>query len=224
VTFHCRKEFAPEGEERGRIEQGILLDEETFRVRVTFLDHGIIPSLAFALEEKSHVNIMKNRLDELGLPTGPWLKDLKRAVLAGRDGTEPFVVRWREEGEWRERVFPLGELQERVARVVPGQRIVYVTDAAPTPANAERIVELAQGADYLFIETTFLHEEAERAAERHHLTARLAGELARHAGAARLIPFHFSPRYKGMEEMLRREVEEAFGGEPELLKEARRPS
>ena len=113
----------------------------------------------------------------------------------------------------RERIHPLGELRERLAGIAPGQRVVYVTDAGLTPENGARIVELARGADYLFIETTFLHEEEERARERSHLTARQAGELAREAGAARVVPFHFSPKYRGMEELLRKELEKALEGE-----------
>jgi ribonuclease Z len=60
----------------------------------------------------------------------------------------------------------------------------------------------------------FLHEDRERARERAHLTARQAGELARAAQVARVIPFHFSPRHLGAEEELRREVAEAFAGTP----------
>lgn len=56
----------------------------------------------------------------------------------------------------------LGELKERVLRVVPGQKIAYVTDAGYTPGNAAAIVELARGADTLFIEAAFTHEEEAR--------------------------------------------------------------
>ncbi|AJE02813.1 ribonuclease Z [Geobacter pickeringii] len=211
-SFRCRKMFAPEGERHGRHEEGVILDEEGFLVRAAFLDHGI-PCLAFALEEKNHVNIMKNRLDELGLPTGAWLKELKRAILAGNEDGEAVTARWREGDGWRERTLSLGELRRQVARVVAGQKVAYVTDAAPTRENGEAIVALAGGADHLFIETTFLHHEAERAGERRHLTARLAGELGRRAGAARVIPFHFSPKYRDREEAVRREVAEAFNDE-----------
>ena len=63
----------------------------------------------------------------------------------------------------------------------------------------------------LFIETAFLQEDAALAAERRHLTARReAGMLAAKAGAARVVPFHFSPRYIGREDDLRREVEAAW--------------
>ncbi|MBT1076214.1 ribonuclease Z [Geobacter grbiciae] len=212
VEFHCRREFVPESESWGHISNSVILDEETFRVRAAFLDHGT-PCLAFALEEKLHVNVRKNRLEEMGLPTGEWLRELKKAILRGERDDLPFRVWWREGGQVREKIHPLGELRERLVGIVPGQRVVYVTDAGLTPENGSRIVELAREADYLFIETTFLHAEEERARQRSHLTARQAGELAREAGVARVVPFHFSPKYRGMEEMLRTELEEAFFSE-----------
>ena len=107
---------------------------------------------------------------------------------------------------------PLGDLRKTIVLIVPGQKITYVTDTVYNAENAEKIVELARGADYLFIEAPFLHEEAERAALKYHLTAAQAGALARGSGAVRVIPFHFSPKYTGMEERLERELEGAFAG------------
>lgn len=190
---------------------GVLLDEDTFQVRTVVLDHQI-PCLAFALEEKFHVNVWKSGLEELGLPTGPWLRDLKSAVARGEPDDMPVPVSWRENGVSQERVVSLGDLREKVLRVVPGQKIAYVTDAGYTPENAEAIVELARDADTLYIETAFTHEEERRAAEKYHLTARQAGWLARAAGAKRLIPFHFSPKHTEEEETLIREALEAFEG------------
>jgi len=103
-------------------------------------------------------------------------------------------------------------LKEKVLRIVPGQKIAYVTDAGYTPENAAAIVDLVRGADTLFIETAFTHEEERRAAEKYHLTSRQAGELARAAQVRRLIPFHFSPKHAEEEERLVREVMEAFEG------------
>lgn len=204
AEFHCRRGFVRENDRTEQLHGGIILDEETFRIRTAFLDHKTA-CLAFALEEKSHVNIMKNRLQELGLPTGPWLAELKRDVVRGEADDKRFRAWWHGAGVVVERYFVLGELKEMILQVVPGQKIAYVTDAACTPANAAKIVDIARGADCLFIEAAFLHAECERAGERHHLTALQAGLLARQAGVARAIPFHFSPRYQGMEDTLRGE-------------------
>jgi ribonuclease Z len=206
ADFHCRSGFRRTGERTEQQSGNILLDEETFRIRTAFLDHKTI-SLAFVLEEKVHVNIMKNRLLELGLPTGPWLAELKQAIARGDAEDRLFRVWWPAGSGVEEHCFPLGELKKKILQIVPGQKIAYVTDAAYTPANADRIVDIAQGADCLFIEAMFLDAERELALERYHLTALQAGLLARRAGVARVIPFHFSPRYRGLEGTLRQELE-----------------
>lgn len=89
-------------------------------------------------------------------------------------------------------------------------KIVYVTDAAPSAANLEKIVTFAGEAHLLAIEAVFPHAELERARERNHLTSRLAGEIARRVGAARLLTFHHSPRYQDRPGLLAAEAEAAF--------------
>lgn len=206
--FRCLNGFRIENKIDCHFDQFILHEEENLLVRTAHLDHGI-SSLGFCLEEKRHINIMKNRLDEMGLAVGPWLKELKAVILRG-DSDDMLISSPLREGGGTV-VHALGELRERVVAEVAGQKICYVTDAGHTPGNIDKIVDLARGADYLFIETAFLQEETGLAGERNHLTARQAGELARAAGACRVIPFHFSPRYTGREEALREELERAFG-------------
>jgi ribonuclease Z len=209
ARFRCRTRFRREPLESVPAPDGVLLDEEEFVVRAARLDHDI-PCLAFALEEKLHLNVWKNRLIELGLPTGPWLRDLKRSVRQGVADATPFTIRWRDHAGEHERVLPLGQLKRDVLRIVPGQKIAYVVDTVYHADNAQRIVRLAHGADMLFIETVFLECDAERAATRFHLTARQAGLLARAATVQRLSPLHFSPRYSDDPDALRTEAETAF--------------
>jgi ribonuclease Z len=211
ARFCSRRAFAREEEQIFATESGVILDQDNFLIRAAFLEHSI-PCLGYAFEEKRHVNFMKNRLAELGVPVGPWLTELKAAVLRG----DPDATLIRAAGAGKsgagERTFTLGELKGRVLQVVSGEKIVYVTDVAFTTQNRERIVALAKGADHLFIEATFLDVDHERARDRAHLTARQAGELAREAGVARVIPFHFSPRHLRAEKELRRELAAAFSG------------
>jgi ribonuclease Z len=211
ARFRCRNAFQREDESALTIDDGILLDEPAFRVRCRLLDHGT-PCLGFALEEKQHVNVWKDRLDALGFPTGTWLRELKQAVLAGQPDATSFRVWWKAQGVLHEKFLPLGELRQRALEIVPGQKIAYITDVAYHADNAARITALAAGVDLLFIETPFLAADAERAARKYHLTARQAGTLARAAGVKTVIPFHFSPRYNDREPELRDEIAAAFAG------------
>lgn len=211
AVFRFQNRFRREQERAVAVAGGVLSEDRGFRVRCALLDHGI-PCLGFAVEEAQHVNVWKNRLDELGLPVGPWLRDAKQAALAGLPDDTPLCVRWRTAGIEHQRMVSLGDLKGDVLRTVPGQKIGYVVDAAHTAGNVERIVDLVRGADILFIEAAFARADAPRAADRAHLTTDQAGRIARLAGVGRVEPMHFSPRYAGEAERLEREVEEAFRG------------
>jgi ribonuclease Z len=181
-------------------------DEGKFRISTAVLDHRVL-CLAFAIEEAQHVNVWKTRLAERELAVGAWLRDLKRAVVAGRPDDFPIAL-----GAGSGATAPLGALRDLVT-VTPGQKIAYATDTADTPRNRAAITALARGADVLFIEAAFAKADAALAAERAHLTTAAAGEIARAAGARRVEPFHFSARYAGEDARMLAEVMEAFAGD-----------
>lgn len=206
TQFRLKAAFADEEVANGRVVDGLLHREPMFRVSTAILEHRT-PCLGFAIEETAHVNVWKNRLAELALPVGPWLRELKRAVIGNKP--DDYLVRIGVPLTSDMREMPLAALR-RVLTVTPGQRIVYVTDAADTASNRRAIIGLAQNADLLFIEAAFAEADAALAAERAHLTTAAAGEIAREAGVRRIEPFHFSPRYAGEEERMLSEVMTAF--------------
>jgi ribonuclease Z len=208
ATFSSRERFARRDLASLPLLDGRLLAEPAFEVRCAVLDHKT-PCLAFAVQEAAHVNVWRNRLAALGAEPGPWLREAKRAVLAG---VPERTVITADAPDGSARPLLLGTLRREALQVVPGQKLAYVTDAAYHPDNARRIVALAEGADLLFIECTFLDADADDAARKFHLTARQAGALAAAAGVSVLVPFHLSPRYAGREAELRAEAQAAFGG------------
>ncbi|HUP05841.1 MAG TPA: MBL fold metallo-hydrolase [Caldimonas sp.] len=198
------------GRERASGDEDVLHDDPLFRVRAAIVDHEM-PVLAFAIEEKAQVRVAVDRIAAAGLATGAWLRTLKRAVLDGAPDDTPIDLAWRDRTGERTERRSVGELRHLVLDTVPGRRIGYVTDLRATPGNVERLERLLGDADLIFIEAVFRDADREQAARKNHLTARQAGEIARRLRARRVVPFHFSPRYRGAEGALVAEVEAAAG-------------
>ena len=209
TRFSSRAGFAREACTPFELTADVLHDEPTFRVRGRFVDHDI-PCLAYAVEEKAHVNVAKDRLAALGLSTGPWLRELKHAVLTGAPGTTPIDVRWRDRDGEHAMTRPVAELRHLVLDVAAGQRIGYVTDLRYTESNVQTLTALLSGVDVLFIESVFLDEDGEHAARKNHLTARQAGAIAHAVRAKAVMPFHFSPRYQERASELMAEMHAAW--------------
>ena len=148
--------------------------EGALRVRCLPLAHGV-PCFGFRVEESARPGKLDAaRAADLGVVSGPDLGTLKRGgtvILAG--GREVRGA-------------------DLVAPPVPGRVLAICGDTSPCDAA----VELARDADLLVHEATFGERRREMAAERGHSTAAQAAEVARRAGAARLVITHFSARYQ----------------------------
>jgi ribonuclease Z len=165
--------------------------------------------------ESFYINILKEGLKEMDLPLGPWLNRFKKALYERQDRNSEFTVTREESGRviWEKRL-RLGDLTNRITKVTPGQKITYVTDILGSPENFRKVLKISRGSDDLFIEAAFLDEDKDKAQEKFHLTASEAGALARLSGAKRFKLFHFSPRYRGREEEIRKEAMRAFQHPP----------
>lgn len=169
--------------------RGVVFSDRAVTVEAVPLDHKIV-SMGYAVTERPHLNIQTDALEAMALRPGPWLNRLKEAIRTGQPDGHRIEV---QPGDFR----PLGALRDALLTITPGQKVAYVVDTLFSPANARKIVRLAQDADVFFCESPFLEEDLEQATRRYHLTAGQAGALARAAGAKRLNVFHFSPRYEG---------------------------
>ncbi|MGY1844322.1 ribonuclease Z [Modestobacter sp. SYSU DS0875] len=126
---------------------------------------------------------------------------LARAGIAG-----PDVGRLQRAG-----VLDVGGRPVRLAEVSeprPGQRFAFLMDTR----LCDGVYALADGADLLVIESTFLHEDAALAEQYGHLTARQAGAVAAECGARTLVLSHFSQRYRDPARFAA-EAREVFGGD-----------
>ena len=165
---------------------GDALERDGYRLTTFPVRHGV-SSVGYALVEHERPGRFDvEAADALGVPFGPERGELQRGepvTLADGTTVAPAQV--------------LGEPR-------PGRTIVIAGDTAPTRS----VLEASIGADLLVHEATFTAEEADRAAETGHSTARGAAELAAAAEVAMLALTHVSPRHPAEE--LRAEACEVF--------------
>ncbi len=196
--------------------EGLGVEKLTFPLTVTELTHGeavkrrdydIKPftvehrngaALGYALVEHER----RGRFDPdharaLGIPEGPlWGRIHKGEDITLDDG----------------RVIPHSEI---VGPTRPGRTVVIAGDTRPCAAT----IDAAQAADLLVHESTFGDEDAARAKETMHSTAREAAQVASMAGVRTLALTHFSARYSRDTSDLAREAREAFAGPVVMAKD-----
>jgi ribonuclease Z len=154
------------------LEEGEAIGHEGYEVRSFAVDHQV-RALGFALVEEPRPGRFDTaRAQQLGVAEGPRWGALQRGEsVEGKDGqVDPSDV--------------LGEPR-------PGRRVVVSGDTAP----AECTREASREAQLLVHDGSFAEEEAVRAAETGHSTARQAAQLASEAGVAMLAIVHVSSRY-----------------------------
>jgi ribonuclease Z len=156
-----------------------------YRVAAFAVEHRVLAYGYALIEDERPGRFDEQRARELGVTPGPDFGRLQEgeAVTGSSGEVRPEQV--------------LGEPRR-------GRKVVIAGDTAP----AEMTEVVAHGADLLVHEATFSIEDAERARETGHTTARDAAELAKRAEVHLLALNHISQRYAGPE--LRDEAREVF--------------
>jgi len=153
---------------------GVFFEEGDFHIEAFPVFHRGSDSFGFAFQEKSRRPFLNEQAEALGIPPGPWRRDL----VNGSPVTLP-------DGRT---ILP----DQVLGPERPGTRFVLVGDTGRTG----NLIEPCRDADALVIEATYLQEEAEMARSFSHLTARQSATLAQRAGVKNLILTHLSRRYR----------------------------
>lgn len=148
---------------------GIIAADSNLVIHARRLNHAV-ETYGYRIEEKDGVSLIREKLDRLDL-SGPKVGVLKKAGEITHRGK---TVRL-----------------EDVSRLRKGQIFAFIMDTG----ICEAAFVLAKDADLAVMESTFLKEEEEIAAEFGHLTSLQAGEIAHEAGVQTLLLTHFSQRY-----------------------------
>lgn len=183
ATWRCElpEAFATAHPEPAVVRDGLsVLDEDDFTVEAMALDHQTV-SMAYRVTEKTRWNIDPQRLSDLGLKPGPWLKELKDPRALPDDASI---------GNRR-----AGELREALLVPTPGDSVAYLTDFLLDEAAAEKLVPWLAGCRHLVCESQYRAADLELARKNYHLTSVQAAALARDAGVEDLVLFHVSGRY-----------------------------
>jgi ribonuclease Z len=151
--------------------------------------HRGAPAVGYAIvEEDRKGRFNPDRARELGIPEGPLWGRIHRGLSVTLD--DGRVI----------------ESSELVGPPRRGRRIAMTGDTRPCEAT----IEAARGADLLVHEATFAEEEAQRAVDTGHSTAREAAGVAEAAAAKALVLTHISARYSRDARELEREAKAVF--------------
>ncbi|MEV1064062.1 ribonuclease Z [Streptomyces sp. NPDC050263] len=162
---------------------GLLATTPSYRLEAARLSHPV-ESYGYRIVEPDGRRMLPERLAEHGIKG-------------------PDVGRLQREGS-------LGDVcLDDVSEVRRGQRFAFVMDTRLCAG----VHTLADGADMLVIESTFLDEDEQLAVDHGHLTAGQAARVARDGGVRHLVLTHFSQRYTDPDEFERQARAAGFDGE-----------
>ncbi len=176
-TVVLRANHVPTTLRFNQLQPGLLFDEKDFQVHAFPVIHRGSDSYGFRFERKSRRPFLPEKAEALGIPPGPWRKEL----VSGCPVTLP-------DGRT---ISP----EQVLGPTLRGETLVVVGDTG----NTQTIKQHVDGADALVIEATYLEEEAALAEQFSHLTARQAATLARDCGVKTLYLNHISRRYRERE-------------------------
>lgn len=142
------------------IRPGLFFKTERFTITAFAVDHRGSDSLGYLFEERSRRPFLPEKAEALGIPPGPWRRDLVEGqTVQLPDGREihPDQV--------------LGEARK-------GTSLAIVGDVG----KARKLQPHIENVDGLVIEATYIKSETDLAERFGHITAGQAAELARDAG------------------------------------------
>ena len=154
-----------------------FFENENYYLECTNLEHPV-QVLGFNFVEKDQRRIDMAKAAKFGIKEGPLVGKLKKGEDVEVNGKEIKA--------------------DEVSYIQEGKKISFVIDTV----FCENAVKLAEDADLLVCEATFLTKHEDRATDYQHMTAAQAATLASQANVKELVITHFSQRYKDVNEIL----------------------
>jgi len=163
-------------------------------VEAVLLDHRI-PSLAFRVTERPPFSLDPVRMEESGVLTGDWIRDMKSRIWKGREGVEVMVPYRDGEDVRMVREEDPGRLYEQIRGEQRSASVGYVTDVGWTADNLQRMEGFLTGLTLLCAECTFLGSDVGKARTSYHLCTADLNDLIARLAPRFLLPLHLSKSY-----------------------------
>jgi ribonuclease Z len=160
-------------------EQTIVLENLYFRVKSFPLYHRV-PTIGYLLEER----FMLKKLN----------------VDACQKMKVPFT-HFNDIKMGKDYITPEGKKIKNEELTFPSTRPISYAYCSDTIFD-ERVIKAIEDADYLYHESTFMHDKLDRAIKTMHTTAKQAGIVAKRANVNQLLIGHFSSRYEDLTPLL----------------------
>ena len=168
------------------VTSGVIIEENDFTIEAFPVSHRGPDCFGYIFQEASHRPFLAEKAEKLGIPQGPWRRDLVQGLpttLPNGQVIQPEDV--------------LGDFK-------PGTKLVCIGDTG----DIESVLPYCMNADGLVIEGTYMTSEKDMAREFAHLTAQEAANLAARANVGHLYLTHISRRYRDKD--VEKEAREVF--------------
>lgn len=161
-----------------------IINCDKFTIEAVKLGHSV-PSYGFIIQEKEKRKINLEYTLKFGLTKHPLLGELQK----GND------IIW----EGKKITAKKGTV------LIKGKKLGIINDTG----MCNGCLKVGKNADLLICESTFSHEDKEKAEEYRHLTSKQAANIAKKSNCKKLILTHFSQRYKNTDE-IKKEAKSIF--------------
>lgn len=162
-----------------------VYSNEAFDVSCVILDHKT-DSVAYLFKEKDRVKI---NLAESGLTGGAWIQTLKHAF---EEGNPKLEIKIGNDVYEAQDLFHLLDIKQ-------GDSLGIIMDHAANEANHQKIKELFQGCNRVFIECFYKEADKEYAASNYHSYSVQSARIMQACRVKDAIPVHFSRKYNEAE-------------------------
>lgn len=158
---------------------GVIFEDDTFKVEAALLEHRI-DSYGYRIMEKDRPGQLNfELLKQHGIKPGPIYGQLKNGGSVELENGDTLYS------------------HQVVGEPKKGKIVTILGDTRPCP----NVNVLAQGANLLVHEATFLDELKDTARNYYHSTALQAAQAAADSGVQKLVLTHFSSRYKDEDQL-----------------------